>query len=1101
MLLPPVLGLEGWTEAGTNLGSTEYIAVSNVFPAVAYAGASEGFYYSDNEGLTWTKRRSGSFTFVLTAGESPETVITGGDICHIRISEDQGETWTEFELNFPHVLHSRSGCVNPADAEEVFIGTALGIFRLVKEDGIWQSPERIITQEWKEPIHQDLAMFPDDPDTIYSGTHPNGLMIFRRPANARNTWETVESGSLPSGFGNLNSLCLDPDTETIYIGSSTGKLFKTGRDTIAWSEVQTPPGEDDLPLRNMHVTAHYGLLAEFGSRLYQFEDGVWSSLKSPYLAGAGYSSIKVYNNNDIIIASNSGCFVYDAKLDTWQIRNRGINDLQLSCVSFHPIQAQQALMGSQGTGIFYTVDGGISWIQSNRGLGSLVVNDLARDPLNPDTVYAAGGAALSKSEDNGRTWRQIGRIGPNDDIWIPANIVKVFAVNDKTIIQAGCFFPQDDTGLLYRSEDGGETFEQSVTPFNRGAANTVFTDTSNPNRVFCGVETENNVGKLWLSDDAGITFSDVTPDTWTQSQIPKAMVRHPGDPQIMWMAVSYKGAYRSFDGGDTWEFPGPDTSPYWTSIAFDNGAPDVLCMTANESIWPYRGVYMSFDQGETWDWSGFFDTETRTMFVASDPDRHRIWVVRRDGSVWETSDQAVSWTQKGDYYISTTFNVNDLAVSPRDPDVLYMATEAHGVWKSEDAGWSWEDASTGLPSSHRHVRCIDVDTRIDAGDADRLLLGCSDFDALDHRVYESTDAAGQWVRKDTSGAFNATIVDINIVEIPATSQAVWLTTYGDGPWLSVNDGASWQQQSMNPPPPANMLTSITHTPYGDDNDEPWIFVSSHGGGGSFAWNPDDEIFHARNSGLPIDGTGNAMVDFIRADPERYGVLWAGTSEGLYTTTDFGEYWVPAFPADPVSAAGARPRTSWLAFDNGHLYYFRRDIGVFRSQDGLTPGSWTHLNNGLLSDDRENLSMLIAAGAARRRHLFAGLTNRVCLTHPLSLTMKATGTDIRLSDPLLYPGDLFDLSLTVSNCDDTSHAVELCLLMDAYGIFFWWPSWQMEYDSVPMVMEPGQVTETIFTFTWPTGAGDGCITLYSAMLDAENGSLIGDFDWLPMAWSE
>jgi len=1095
--------MDGWTDIGSTICAVESVAVSKDDPNRMFAGTLEGFYTSDNQGLSWQKEASGDFKTVIPTGGDHEAVITGGDICHFRIYEPwkaDEDRWTEYTVSFPNVLHSQCGCVCPGTTDEVFIGTALGIFRLVREGDTWQSPERIVAHGWKDPIHQDLHMFPDDPDTIYSGTYPNGLMIFRRPASGQGPWEILEPGSLPADFGNLNSLCVDPESETVYIASSSGNLYKTPRNTIEWTAMQIPPDGEGLAIRNMLFNAHYGLLVEFGSRLYQYKNGEWLDLKSPELLSTGYRSIDVCNNNyNIVVGSNSGCFVYSSLLKTWQMRNRHIANLNLNCACFHPLDEFSALLGTQDTGVFYTVDGGTSWILSNRGIASLVIHNLARDPLHPDTVYAAGGDTLSKSEDNGRTWRQVGWLG---DRWIPGRTVDTLAVNGKSVLLVGTDF-KADMPMLFRSEDGGETFAAVDCPFSGGSVHFCRADMRDSSRILCGVENAFNEGALWVSNDAGVTFTDGTPelgDRWSGSEIPQALQQDPGNPLMMWMAVSYKGMYRSLDGGETWDLPQPAT-PYWTSLALDSGQTNVLCAAADESIWPYREVFLSYDHGETWDWSGVFDTEIRTKFVASDPYRHRIWVARRDGYIWESVDQCSSWTQKGNYYISTVFTVNDLAVSPRNPDVLYMATENHGVWKSNDAGWHWEEASWGIPAGYHHVRCIDVDTRLELADQDRLLLGCADSENTDHRVYESIDGAGTLLRKDSAGGFNSPIVDLSIVELPVSGNSVWLTTYGDGAWLSIDGGMEWRRQSIDPPPPGDLLTSITHTPYGDENDEPWIFVSSHGGGGSFIWNPGDGRFIRRNRGLPGAGGDDVYVDLIRADPVRTGVFWASTPEGLYGTTDFGNQWFPSFSTDPMPVNGIIPRRTWLTFDNEDIYYCRNDLGVLRSQDGLIGKSWTTVNTALTPEDQEHMAVLIAAGAEERRHLFAGLTGRACLTHPVSLTIKPTGSDIRLGKSMLRPGDLFELSLTLSNTGSEPLDVYLCLLMDVYGTLLWWPSWTSDIDASFVSIPPGQEILDVLSFTWPDGAGTGQITFYAGLLSPQTGALIGDFDWAPLHWIE
>jgi photosystem II stability/assembly factor-like uncharacterized protein len=78
-----------------------------------------------------------------------------------------------------------------------------------------------------------------------------------------------------------------------------------------------------------------------------------------------------------------------------------------SALAFHPTRAEVVYAAVLGSGVFKSLDGGQSWKPMNTGLNSLNIDALVIDPANPETVFAAGGQAIYRSNDAGQTWTGI----------------------------------------------------------------------------------------------------------------------------------------------------------------------------------------------------------------------------------------------------------------------------------------------------------------------------------------------------------------------------------------------------------------------------------------------------------------------------------------------------------------------------------------------------------------------------------------------------------------------------------------------------------------------------------------------------------------------
>jgi hypothetical protein len=280
---------------------------------------------------------------------------------------------------------------------------------------------------------------------------------------------------------------------------------------------------------------------------------------------------------------------------------------------------------------------------------------------------------------------------------------------------------------VYRSDDLGETWQESpnvmVLPEDAGtgvqqvwqlwpAAST------EPDVVYAGTQPS----ALFRSEDRGETFELVSP-LWDHphrkewgagfgGQAIHTILPHPDDPDRMLVAMSTGGVYRSDDARATW-------SPSNKGIA--------------AGFMPEGQQYPEFGQ-----------CVHKVTRHRADPER---LYAQNHGGVYRSDDGGASWTAIGDG-LSSDFGF-PVVVHPHDPETIYVFPNGAGesrfapggrarVWRSGDAGGSWQELGGGLPDEFYSSVLRDAMT---ADDADRagLYLG-----TRAGNVFVSTDDGERW---------------------------------------------------------------------------------------------------------------------------------------------------------------------------------------------------------------------------------------------------------------------------------------------------------------------------------------------------------------------
>lgn len=233
-------------------------------------------------------------------------------------------------------------------------------------------------------------------------------------------------------------------------------------------------------------------------------------------------------------------------------------------------------------------------------------------------------------------------------------------------------------------------------------------------------------GGVWKTKNAGVTW---TPIFDGQSSYSIGCVTiDPNDPSIIWVGTGENvggrhvgfgdGVYKSTDGGRTWKNMGLKASEHISEVIVHPENSDVVMVAAQGPLWNKggeRGFYKSTDGGKTWkktlgndEWTGVtdiaVDPRDPDLIYAATWDRHRTVAAYMGGGpgsgIHRSTDGGETWTELKTGLPRVNMGKIGLAISPQDPDVIYAAIEllraTGGVYKSTDRGSSWSKQSDAV---------------------------------------------------------------------------------------------------------------------------------------------------------------------------------------------------------------------------------------------------------------------------------------------------------------------------------------------------------------------------------------------------------------------
>ena len=248
-------------------------------------------------------------------------------------------------------------------------------------------------------------------------------------------------------------------------------------------------------------------------------------------------------------------------------------------------------------------------------------------------------------------------------------------------------------------------------------------------------------GGVWKTTNAGTTWDPVFEHEKSFSV--GCVTVDPRRPLTVWVgtgennsqrSVAYgDGVYKSVDGGKHWKSVGLKGSEHIGKILVDPRNTDVAYVAAQGPLWNTggeRGLYKTTDGGATWNRVLFVDDRTGVTDIALDPrnpdviyaaayERHRrVWTLLDGGpgsGLHKSTDGGKTWTKLTNGLPKQDMGRIALAVSPVNPDYVYALIEAGdkagGTFRSTDGGGSWEKLGDYLPNGGQYYQELFCDPK------------------------------------------------------------------------------------------------------------------------------------------------------------------------------------------------------------------------------------------------------------------------------------------------------------------------------------------------------------------------------------------------------
>ncbi|MFL5638479.1 MAG: glycoside hydrolase [Gemmatimonadaceae bacterium] len=620
-------------------------------------------------------------------------------------------------------------------------------------------------------------------------------------------------------------------------------------------------------------------------------------------------------------------------------------------------------VGVNNGGVWKTTDYGRVWtpIFDDQPTGS--IGDLAVAPSDPNVIYVGSGEGVQrpdlstgdgiyKSTDAGKTWRHLGlrdgqqiggvtvdprdanRVfvavlghpyGPNPErgVYRSTNggetFERVLYKDENTgAIQVG-FDPTNPQILyaalwagrqgpwenaswngplsgLFKSVDGGTSWRQVGTGFPtaaQGLGRIGFTIApSNPRRMYATVDAP-TLGGIYRSDDAGETWRRTNSEVrvWGRASDFAELKVDPRNADVVYSANT--STYRSTDGGATFTAvkgaPGGDD---YHRIWINPDNPDIMLFASDQ------GATITTNGGRTW--SSWYNQPTAQFYHVITDNRIPYWVY---GGQQESG--SVGTMSRGDYGAITFREWNPVGVEeygyvapdPLDPNIIYGGKISRFDQRSREV----QDISPEAVRSgkYRFLRtapvifsAVDPHTLYFAGNVlFKTTSGGHNWEVispdLTRQNYDVPASYGIFTNGDLSRARNRGVIytvapsfhNVNTIWTGSDDGVINLTRDGGKTWVNVTPSAltPWSKVSLMEAShfdDESAYAAINR--FKLDDLHPHIYRTRDGGK---TWK---EIVN----GIPSDEVVNA----VREDPVRRGLLFAGTERAVYFSLDDGENW-------------------------------------------------------------------------------------------------------------------------------------------------------------------------------------------------------------------
>jgi photosystem II stability/assembly factor-like uncharacterized protein len=654
--------------------------------------------------------------------------------------------------------------------------------------------------------------------------------------------------------------------------------------------------------------------------------------------------------------------------------------------------APRGVMTSYGDGVYKSTDAGKTWkklgLEKTQHISRIIIH-----PRDPNIVYVAAQGALFegneergvyKSVDGGLTWKKtlyVNTLTGAAELSMDANYPEImYAAMWHHQRMPNMVVSGGPGSGLYKSVDGGETWQElkKGLPEEKGKM-AIAVSPANSNKVYALIESDSNADKggLFVSNDAGASWSMVSGDNrlvqraWYYIEV----FADPNDANTVYVLSA--SMFRSEDGGKTWEtidVPHGDTHDLWINPTNSN----------NMVLADDGGATITFDYGDTWSTQNnmptaqFYRISTDNLFpyniYGGQQDNTSVRIASLSLGRWSIGER--DWTYAaggesaflafdpdnpryvlGGSYLGTIevldmeskastnimaapiqylgrearnmkylYNWNAPIIgSKHEPGTYYHAAQL--VLRTKDMGVTWEEISPDL------TRNMDEKQGNGGGPYTNEAVGAENYGTIAYMIESPHEKGVFWTGSDDG-----------LVHITKNGGQTWenVTPKGFGETL-VN------AIEVSPHDPATAYIATTRYKFNDY--APALYKTTDYG----------KSWTNISGSIPY----GAFTRVVREDPDRKGLLYAGTEKGMYLSYDDGKTWQNFqlnLPKTPIMDLKVH-QGNLIVATSGRSFWVLDDLSVIRQyqpkNDGLRlyepapayNGSW----GGPMSGDTEKFT--------------------------------------------------------------------------------------------------------------------------------------------------
>lgn len=621
-------------------------------------------------------------------------------------------------------------------------------------------------------------------------------------------------------------------------------------------------------------------------------------------------------------------------------------------------QPQIYYFGATGGGIYKTTDGGANWSPvSDEYFKTGSVGAIGIAESDPNILYVGMGESpvrgnvshgdgVYKSVDAGKTWKHIGL---SDSRQIGR--VRVHPKNPDVVYVAamGHLWADNRERGVFRSRDGGKTWQNILFRSEKAGAFDLILDPSNPNTIYAttwqikrtpySLESGGEGSGIFKSNDGGDTWTEISRNKGLPTGVlgKIGITVSPVNPNRIWAMVEAKagGLFRSDDGGENWQKVSDNPQImqrpwYYFRVYADSQSADTVYVLN-------VGFHKSADGGRTFTTVGTPHSDNHDLWI--DPNNNQRMIEANDGGANVSTDGGKNWTEQD----QATAQFYRVAIDNDFPYNIYGAQQDNSTVK--------------------------------------IASRTADFGINETHWYDVGGGESGWIAPH-----------------PENSDIVFAGSYGG--FLTRYDHRAKQQRNVNVYPDNPMGAGaeamkyrfqwnypILFSPHKTDGKYPLyaagniLFRSLDEGQSWQAISPDltrNDKSKQGTSGGPIT-QDNTSVEYyctifaLAESPVQQGVIWAGSDDGLvHVTRDGGANWtnitprgmpewiqinsIEASPFDPGTAYIAA--TAYKSDDYKPYIYKTTDYGK----------SWKKIVNGIPDDA---FTRVVREDPNRKGFLYAG----------------------------------------------------------------------------------------------------------------------------------